>query len=88
MSMENQSTSILDFGRKFGGFVGVGARSNRQEAVRLPEFRRPGTGRRPQDVVGLLLTHQARTRRSMRPVCEIKLRVLNPEGRPAVEFGF
>lgn len=88
MSTEKRSLNILEFGRRLGVASRGTARPSRQEAARLPEFRRPGESRRPSDMISQLLTHQARVRRSMKPLCEIKLRVLNPNGEPAVEFGF
>ena len=59
-----------------------------EPAMGLPNFRLPGPGLKPQDLVGLLIGHRARARRAMLPKCRIKLQVFTPAGRPAIQISF
>lgn len=52
------------------------------------EQRHTGTGRRAKDLIGLLVSHGARIRRSARPHVVIGLTVFNPAGEAAAEISF
>ncbi|RFC67256.1 hypothetical protein [Mesorhizobium denitrificans] len=57
-------------------------------ASRLADARR-GTPRfKTRDLVGLLLSHGARTWRNSQPRAVVRLRVRSPEGRLAVRINF
>ncbi len=52
------------------------------------DHRLPGAGRRAKDLIGLLISHGARIRRSARPRSRIVLTVFNPSGEPAADISF
>jgi hypothetical protein len=58
-----------------------------QAALRLADFRRGGSLFKTRDLVSLLLSHGARSWRGSQPVVAIRLRVFDPNGRPAVRLG-
>lgn len=57
-----------------------------QAAARLADIRRGGPKFRTRDLVGLLLSHGARTWRNSLPVVDVRLRVVNPTGKQAVRL--
>ena len=57
-----------------------------QAAARLADIRRGGPKFRTRDLVGLLLSHGARTWRNSLPVVDVRLRVITPSGKPAVRM--
>ena len=64
----------------------VGMQSLHQAAVRLADIRRGGPRFKTKDLVGLLLSHGARTWRNTMPVATIRLRVIAPDGKTAVKI--
>lgn len=59
-----------------------------QAAARLADIRRGGPKFKTRDLVGLLLSHGARTWRNSLPHADVRLRVSTPTGRPAVRLSF
>jgi len=57
-----------------------------QAAKRLAEMRRGGSGLRTKELVGLLLSHGARTWRNSFPRADVRLRVFAPNGKPAIKI--
>jgi len=57
-------------------------------AARLADIRRGAPKFRTRDLVGLLLSHGARTWRNSLPVVDVRLRVNTPDGKPAVRLRF
>lgn len=55
-------------------------------AERLAEMRRGGRGLRTKELVGLLLSHGARTWRNSFPRTDVRLRVFAPDGKPAIKI--
>ena len=64
----------------------AGAQALHLAASRLAEVGRAGPRLRTKDLVGLLLSHGARTWRGSFPVAVVRLRVLAPNGKPAVKI--
>lgn len=88
MSTEKQVLSLVEFRSKEGATASVGVNALDKPAVRSSDFRIAGSSRKPQDLVGLLIGHGARARRSSMPLCSIRLEVFTPAGKPAVEISF
>jgi hypothetical protein len=88
MSSEKRVFSLVDFRREETGASLVGMDPHHKPTVRGSNFRVPGIGRKPQDLVGLLICHGARARRASLPLCSIRLEVFTPTGKPAVEISF
>ncbi len=81
---EQQVTNPLRQNGTPAGDIGTQALS--QAAARLKTFR-PGNSRfKTRDLVGLLLSHGARTWRNTQPVVQIRLRAVTPEGAPAIRL--
>lgn len=59
-----------------------------QAAARLADMRRGAPKFKTRDLVGLLLSHGARTWRNSLPEADVRLRVLTPGGKPAVRLRF
>lgn len=57
-----------------------------QAATRLADARRGTAKFRTKELVGLLLSHGARTWRNSMPTTNVRLRVVSPEGRHAVRL--
>ncbi len=57
-----------------------------QAPMRLADIRRASTRFKTKDLVGLLLAHGARSWRASFPAADIRLRVIAPEGKPAVKI--
>ncbi len=77
---------FVDLRRQEGRSADVRVDSLDQASVRLPNFRLPSSGLKPQNLVGLLLGHVARSRRAALPRVTIKLQVFTPAGLPAVQI--
>ena len=77
---------FIDLRRQEGRAADVGMDRLDEPAMRLPNFRFPGPGLKPQDLVGLLMCHRARARRAGMPRVSIKLSVFTPAGQPAVQI--
>lgn len=65
----------------------VGMQALNQSSMRLADIRRGGPRFKTKDLVGLLLSHGARTWRNTQPVVTVRLRVFAPGGKPAVKVG-
>ncbi|MBX3598469.1 MAG: hypothetical protein KF874_12940 [Rhizobiaceae bacterium] len=59
-----------------------------QAASRLADARRGAPRFKTRDLVGLLLSHGARTWRNSQPRAFVRLRVFSPENRVAVKLNF
>ena len=64
----------------------VGVQALHEAAVRLADVRRGGARFKTKDLVGLLLSHGARTWRNTMPVATIRRNVVAPGGKPAVKI--
>jgi hypothetical protein len=66
----------------------IGTQALSQAATRLKNIR-PGNSRfKTRDLVGLLLSHGARTWRNTQPVVRIRLKVCAPGGMPGLKLRF
>ena len=63
-----------------------GVHALNQAAVRLADIRRGGPRFKTKDLVGLLLSHGARTWRNTQPFVTVRLSVLAPDGKTAVKI--
>ncbi len=64
----------------------VGVQALHQAAVRLADIRRGSPRFKTKDLVGLLLSHGARTWRNTLPVVTVRIRVFAPDGKTAVKI--
>lgn len=64
----------------------IGMQTLHQSAMRLADIRRGGPRFKTKDLVGLLLSHGARTWRNTMPVTTTRLRVFSPDGKPAIKI--
>ena len=64
----------------------IGMQTLHQASVRLADIRRGGPRFKTKDLVGLLLSHGARTWRNTQPFATIRLSVLAPDGKSAVKI--
>lgn len=88
MTIEKQVLRLVEFGSEKSASSLVGVETLHKTAMRRPDFRLAGAGRKPQNLVGLLLGHGARARRGSMPRCGIRIEVYTPAGLPAVEISF
>ena len=65
----------------------VGVQALNQSSMRLAGIRRDVHLFKTKDLVGLLLSHGARTWRNTLPVVTVRLRVFAPNGKTAVKIG-
>ena len=85
MSGEQNVVRLAD--ARQAGAPGEGnARALQHAAARLAEFGRGGTPLRTRDLVGLLLSHGARTWRNSFPIADVRLRVFAPGGKAAIKI--
>lgn len=72
--------------RRRGRPSDIGVQALHQASMRLADVSR-GTPRfKTKDLVGLLLSHGARTWRSTMPLATIRIRVVAPDGNPAIRI--
>jgi len=64
----------------------IGVQALHQAAVRLADIRRGGPRFKTKDLVGLLLSHGARTWRNTMPVATVRVRVFAPDGKAAIKI--
>ena len=83
---EQDVLGFVDTRRQERGPAEVGVQALHQAAVRLADIRRGGTRFKTKDLVGLLLSHGARTWRNTMPIATIRLNVLAPGGKAAVKI--
>ena len=72
--------------RKEKSATEVGVEALHHAARRLAELRRGGPRVKTRDLVGLLLSHGARSWRATLPVAHVHVSVLTPEGKQAVRL--
>lgn len=71
-----------------GSSSDIGTQALYQAATRLKNIR-PGNSRfKTKDLVGLLLSHGARTWRNTQPLVRIRLKAATPDNRQAVKLKF
>ena len=83
---EKDVLGFVDTRRQERGAAEIGVQALHQAAMRLADIRRTGARFKTKDLVGLLLSHGARTWRNTLPVVVIRLRVFAPDGKPAVKI--
>src|SRR5690349_8702742 len=83
---EQDVLGFVDPRRQERGPSEVGVQALHQAAARLADIRRGGSRFKTKDLVGLLLSHGARTWRNTMPVVTIRLSVVAPSGEPAVKI--
>lgn len=64
----------------------LGIQALYQAAGRLADARRGAPRFKTRDLVGLLLSHGARTWRNSQPHVTVRVRAVSPDGRPAVRM--
>ena len=64
----------------------IGMQALHQASMRLADIGRGAPRFKTKDLVGLLLSHGARTWRSTMPLATIRLRVVAPDGNPAIRI--
>ena len=84
---EKDVLSFVDPRREERRAAEVGMQALNQSTMRLADIRRGGPRFKTKDLVGLLLSHGARTWRNTLPVVTVRLRVFAPDGKPAVKIG-
>jgi hypothetical protein len=65
----------------------TGAQALYHASTRLADVQRGAPRFKTKDLVGLLLSHGARTWRCTMPVARIRIRVFAPDGKPAIKLG-
>ncbi len=88
MLSENSVFGFVDAGGQSSRPAPVGMDLLHQPAVRFADFRLAGKRLKPQDLVGFLRVHAARTRRRAMPTGVVSLDVVTPTGLRAVEITF
>ena len=83
---EQDVLGFVDTRREEGRPAEVGVQALHQAAVRLADIRRGGPRFKTKDLVGLLLSHGARTWRNSLPVATVRIRVFAPNGKPAIKI--
>lgn len=83
---EQDVLGFVDTRREEGRPAEVGVQALHQAAVRLADIRRGGPRFKTKDLVGLLLSHGARTWRNSLPVATVRIRVFAPNGKSAVKI--
>lgn len=64
----------------------MGVQALYQAATRLADARRGAPRFKTRDLVGLLLSHGARTWRNSQPHVRVRVKAISPEGRHAVRL--
>lgn len=64
----------------------IGMHPLHQSTVGLSNVRRTGSRFKTKDLVGLLLAHGARSWRATLPVASLRLAVITPDGKSAVQI--
>ena len=76
MIRQQNVLGFVDPRRKERSAAEIGVQALHQAAMRLADLRRTGTSLKTKDLVGLLLSHGARSRRAGLPPARIRLAVL------------
>lgn len=82
---EKNVLGFVDPRRQERGALDIGVQALHQAAMRLADIRRGGTRLKTKDLVGLLLSHGARTWRNSLPATNVRLQVFAPDGMTAVK---
>ena len=85
MLTEDTVLGLVDLGGQGGRSAPVGMDLLHQPAMRLADFRLAGARIKPQDIVGFLRVHAARTRRRALPLRPVSVEVVTPAGARAYE---
>ena len=88
MTAQKNFLGFINSGRQERRAAEIGVNTLHQAAMRLVDFRRSGTRFKTKDLVGLLLSHGARSWRLSQPRASIRVCVLTPNGKPAVKVSF
>ncbi|AZO30533.1 hypothetical protein EJ071_26130 [Mesorhizobium sp. M1B.F.Ca.ET.045.04.1.1] len=83
---EQDVLGFIDSRRQDRRAADIGVQALHQAAVRLADIRRGSPRFKTKDLVGLLLSHGARTWRNTQPFATVRLRVLAPDGKTAVKI--
>ena len=83
---EQDVLGFIDPRRQDRRAADVGVQALHQAAVRLADIRRGSPRFKTKDLVGLLLSHGARTWRNTQPLATVRLRVSAPDGKSAVKI--
>lgn len=83
---EKDVLGFVDPRREERGSSEIGVQALHQAAVRLSDVSRGRARFKTKDLVGLLLSHGARTWRNTMPVATVRLQVVAPGGKPAVKI--
>lgn len=83
---EQDVLGFVDTRREEGRSPDIRVQALNQAAVRLADVRRGGPRFKTKDLVGLLLSHGARTWRNSLPVATVRIRVFAPNGKPAIKI--
>ena len=86
MTPEQDVLGFVDTRREERGPSEVGMQALHQAAVRLSDVRRGSARFKTKDLVGLLLSHGARTWRNTMPPANVRLNVFAPGGKAAVKI--
>ena len=86
MTMKEHIFGLIDARRKVRRPPLVRMQFLHQGPVGPTDLEGSGSGLKPKDLIGLILGHWPRPRRSALPRCRIGLRVLTPGGVPAVKI--
>lgn len=83
---EQDVLGFVDSRRQERRAADIGVQALHQAAVRLADIRRGGPRFKTKDLVGLLLSHGARTWRNTQPFATVRLSVFAPDGKSAVKI--
>src|SRR5690606_41008636 len=88
LTTQQNFLGFVDAGSQKGRTAEIGVQALHKAAVGLANFRRGGTRLKTKDLVGLLLSHGARSWRCTQPVAVIRMRVVAPGGKSPVKISF
>lgn len=86
MNSQQHILGLVEPRRKEKSAAEAGVQALHQAAKRLADLRRNGPRFKTKDLVGLLLSHGARSWRATLPVVHVRVRVQTPEGKTAVRI--
>ena len=86
MSLQENVFGFIDPRSQRAGASGVGVKPLDERPVGLADRLLARPRLKPKDVVSLLFGHRARLARAIQPRVAIRLSVLTPSGKPAVQI--
>lgn len=86
MTGQQNVLGLVDAGGQKRTAAEIGMKPLHKAAMGLSDIRRAGARFKTKDLVGLLLSHGARSWRASLPVADIRLRVFAPEGKTSVKI--